>query len=107
MSKNRGSRFVEYLVAEYVYSSQWWEAIKKEMKVVRIAFKIMGNDEKPPPMSQFMKCHMIFNIKMEDFRRKARLVAGGTHDRDTEDTHLCKHRALRDGTDCTYGGRPQ
>ena len=26
----------------------WWEAIKKEMKAVRIAFKILGNDEKPP-----------------------------------------------------------
>ena len=55
----------------------WWESIKKEMKVVRIAFKILGNDEKPPPASQFMKCHTIFDIKMEDFRRKARLVAGG------------------------------
>ena len=55
----------------------WWEAIKKEMKAVRIAFKILGNDEKPPPASQFMKCHMIFDIKMEDFRRKASLVAGG------------------------------
>ena len=55
----------------------WWEAIKKEMKAVRIAFKIVEGDEKPLPVSQFMKCHMIFNIKMEDFRRKARLVAGG------------------------------
>ena len=55
----------------------WWEAIKKEMKAVRIAFKILGNDKKPRPASQFMKCHMIFDIKMEDFRRKARLVAGG------------------------------
>ena len=54
----------------------WWEAIKKEMKVVRIAFKILEGDKKPPPASQLMKCHMIFNIKMEDFRRKARLVAG-------------------------------
>ena len=55
----------------------WWEAIKKEMKAVKIAFKILGNDEKSPPGSQFMKCRMIFDIKMEDFRRKARLVAGG------------------------------
>ena len=23
-----------------------------------------------------MKCHMVFDIKMEDFRRKARLVTG-------------------------------
>eukprot|EP00804_Cyclotella_cryptica_P029741 CCRYP_015201-RA/>CCRYP_015201-RA protein AED:0.23 eAED:0.23 QI:0/0/0/1/1/1/6/0/958 len=25
----------------------------------------------------FIRCHMIFDVKMEDFRRKARLVAGG------------------------------
>ena len=24
-----------------------------------------------------MNCHMVFDVKMEDFRRKARLVAGG------------------------------
>ena len=52
----------------------WWEMIKKEMKVVRIE---LGNDKKPPPASQFLKCHMIFDIKMEDFRRKLMLVAGG------------------------------
>ena len=55
----------------------WWEVIKKEMNAVRIAFKILEGDEKPLSASQFMKCHMIFNIKMENFRRKARLVAGG------------------------------
>ena len=55
----------------------WWQAIKKEMMAVRIAFKIVEGDEKPPLASQFMKCHMIFDIKMEDFRRKVRLVAGG------------------------------
>ena len=31
----------------------------------------------PPSDHQYMKCHMIFDVKMEDFRRKARLVAGG------------------------------
>jgi len=30
----------------------------------------------PPPGHQFIKLHMIFDIKM-DFTRKARLVAGG------------------------------
>ena len=49
----------------------------KEMKSVRIAFRILSKDEKPTVGSQFIRCHMIFDIKMEDFRRKARLVAGG------------------------------
>ena len=26
---------------------------------------------------QFVKCHVVWDVKMEDFRRKARLVAGG------------------------------
>ena len=47
------------------------------MKNVRIAFKILKDGEQPPPGHQFIRCHMIFDIKMEDFRRKARLVAGG------------------------------
>jgi hypothetical protein len=55
----------------------WVDAIAKEMKNVRVAFKILEEDEKPPPGFQFVRCHMIFYIKMEDFRRKARLVAGG------------------------------
>ena len=29
------------------------------------------------PAYQFVHCHMIFDVKMEDFRQKARLVAGG------------------------------
>ena len=33
--------------------------------------------EMAPRDHQFVKCHMIFGIKMENFRRKVRLVAGG------------------------------
>lgn len=71
----------------------WRDAIEKEMRNVRIAFKI-GSDgtaagtlngfrlnEKgeviPPPGHQFMKCHLIFDVKLDGFKRKARLVAGG------------------------------
>ena len=34
-------------------------------------------DERPPIGSQYMKCHMVFSIKMEDFSRKPCLVPGG------------------------------
>jgi hypothetical protein len=30
-----------------------------------------------PPTYQDIRCHMIFDVKMEDFRHKARFVAGG------------------------------
>ena len=55
----------------------WADAIAKEMKNVRIAFKILTNGEIVPNGHTFIKCHMIFDVKMEDFRRKARMVAGG------------------------------
>ena len=55
----------------------WADAIAKEMENVRVAFNVLPDGEDPPPGYQFVRCHMIFDIKMEDFRRKARLVAGG------------------------------
>jgi hypothetical protein len=52
------------------------------MKNFRIAFKILNGEESVPPTYQYIHCHMIFDVKMEDFRRKARFVAGG-HTTDT------------------------
>jgi len=57
----------------------WWDAICKEMKNVRIAFKEFEEDVSAiPPGYQEIRCHMIFDIKMgENFRRKARMVTDG------------------------------
>ena len=33
--------------------------------------------EKPPNRFQYVHCHMVVDIKMEDFQRKASLVVGG------------------------------
>ena len=57
----------------------WWDAILKEMKNVRPAFEAWeGSKEDLPPGYQEIRCHIIFDIKMgENFRRKARFVAGG------------------------------
>ena len=55
----------------------WWKAIQKEMSAVKVAYKILEDNDKPPIGSQYMKCCMVFSIKMEDFSRKASLVAGG------------------------------
>jgi hypothetical protein len=55
----------------------WADAIAKEMKEVCIAFNILPDGHVAPNGYQKIPCHMIFDIKMEDFRRKARLVAGG------------------------------
>ncbi len=55
----------------------WADAIGKEMKDVRIAFKCLNLGKSMPLDYKWIKCHMIFDIKIEDFRRKARMVAGG------------------------------
>ena len=55
----------------------WMDAIKKEMEVVQTAFKILDNEMDPLPGYQEVPCHLIFTVKMEDFRRKAHYVVGG------------------------------
>jgi Reverse transcriptase (RNA-dependent DNA polymerase) len=59
--------------------TQWRDAIEKEMKNIRPAFRIWDNSiDKIPNHYQKINCHMIFDVKMsENFRRKARFVAGG------------------------------
>ena len=59
--------------------TQWWDAICKEMRNVRPAFEVRDKDVSKLPVGyQEVKCHMIFDTKMgENFRRKARFVAGG------------------------------
>jgi hypothetical protein len=47
------------------------------MAKLRIAFKTLGDDEQVPQTFQQMRCHMVYDIKMDIFQRKARLVAGG------------------------------
>ena len=54
----------------------WRKAIQKEMRNVRVAFNILEDDDKIPRGYEEVRCHMVFDVKM-DFTRKARLVAGG------------------------------
>ena len=64
LDKQNGNTFCQYSIA-------------KEMKNVRVAFQILDENEEVPIGYKFIRCHMIFDVKMEDFRRKSRLVAGG------------------------------
>ena len=54
----------------------WADAITKELKN-HVAFKILPDGQPAPIGHQKIPGHMVFDIKMEDFRQKARLVAGG------------------------------
>ncbi len=54
----------------------WWDSICDEMKNVRVAFEVCEGDI--PSGYTHIDCHMIFDVKLgENYRRKARLVAGG------------------------------
>ncbi len=55
----------------------WADAIAKEMKGICVAFKILLDGQSAPIGYQKIPCHMIFDIKMDEFRCKPRLVAGG------------------------------
>ena len=55
----------------------WKDDIAKEMKDVKIAFNILHGDKRVPPTYHQIRCHIIFDVKIEDFRLKARYVAQG------------------------------
>ena len=42
-----------------------------------MSFEILPDGEKAPIGHLLVQCYMVFNTKMEDFKQKARLVAGG------------------------------
>ena len=61
----------------------WQDAIRKEMRNVGVAFKILENDEHLPPGYKPSSGHLVFDVKM-DFTRKARWVKDGHKTPDPE-----------------------
>ena len=57
-------------------NNYWQDAIKKEYDNVKVTFKLLEDNSKPPPAFKEITCHLIFEVKF-DLRRKARYVAGG------------------------------
>ena len=49
----------------------------KEMQNFRVEFRIMKSGQKEPVGYQFLRCHGIWDVKLDSFKRKFRLVAGG------------------------------
>ncbi|KAL7490175.1 LOW QUALITY PROTEIN: hypothetical protein ACHAW6_015910 [Cyclotella cf. meneghiniana] len=75
-------------------TSFWHDAIEVEMKIVWVSFDVLADGTMPPPHHEYMRCYMMFNVKMEYFCHKARLVAGG-HIK-TSNSHICQHCVMRD-----------
>jgi hypothetical protein len=57
--------------------NRWAESIQKEMNNVRVAFNILEEGKEVPPGYQYMKCHLVFDVKFDGFKFKSRMVAGG------------------------------
>ena len=52
-------------------------SIAKKMKNIQVAFNIQEKEEPMHVGHQFIKCHINFDVKMEDIHLKARMVAVG------------------------------
>ena len=74
-----------YAINERNRNTLWQAVIQKEMENVKITFQTIPKGKKPPNGFQYVNYHMVFDINMEEFCRKACLVAGGhmTHILDT------------------------
>ena len=57
--------------------TKWMDEILKEMKNVRVAFDILKDGDRAPIGHKQINFHLIYDVNMEGFRRKARLVANG------------------------------
>ena len=55
----------------------WQAAVWEEMSKVWVAFQVLADGESIPPTYQMIWCHMVYDVKMENFRHKAQFVAGG------------------------------
>jgi ABC-type oligopeptide transport system substrate-binding subunit len=59
-------------------NTYWRDAIHKEMTIAIVAFQPYHDDTSKLVGYQKIDCHWVFDIKLgENFRRKARIVAGG------------------------------
>ena len=47
------------------------------MRNIRVAFRIMKRGESAPLGYQFIRCHVIWDVKLDSFKRKSLLVPRG------------------------------
>ena len=63
-----------YAIDEKNENTIWKHAIQREMVNVKITFQTIPEGKNQPDGFQYDNCHIVFDIKMEDFQRKACLV---------------------------------
>ena len=58
--------------------TKWMDAISKEMTNVIVAFDILKDGDCAPIDHKQINFHLIFDVKIDDFRHKARLMPEDT-----------------------------
>ena len=58
-------------------AEKWLDSMVKELHRFKVGFKILLDGTKAPIGDQFVQYHIVFDIKMENFRCKVKLVAWG------------------------------
>jgi Reverse transcriptase (RNA-dependent DNA polymerase) len=53
------------------------DAVALEMAAVKVSFKTLDDGDNIPVGYQRINCHQIFDVKLDGFCQKARMVAGG------------------------------
>jgi hypothetical protein len=66
-----------YAIDKLSNNTLWAVAIAKEMKNVRVAFNVLENGQMATVGHQEIRCLGIYDIKMDGFAQKFRMVAGG------------------------------
>ena len=56
----------------------WRDAIEKEMKTIMVAFNILEEGSEKPTARNYIRCHLVFDIKAGSLKRKARFCADGS-----------------------------
>ena len=51
--------------------THWADGIASEMNNLKVDFNVLPDGKNAPIGYKCLKCHMIFDVKMEDFRQKA------------------------------------
>ena len=51
-----------YLLDKDSRNTRWKDAIAKELKNVRVVFKILDKEEELPPCLEYVPCHLVFDV---------------------------------------------
>ncbi|KAL7487495.1 LOW QUALITY PROTEIN: hypothetical protein ACHAW6_013084 [Cyclotella cf. meneghiniana] len=83
-----------YAINKATGTTFWHDVIELEMKIFWVAFDVLMDGVESPSDFQYMRCHMIFDGKMEIFHCPAH--SQGIVDKSPRNSHLYQNCVLKD-----------